>query len=145
MRLDAFSDIVQHAARRLAASGAQVLYLQCAAALPWHVIARAGAKWRIIQVLPPGSDAAQRREGRQQLGATAMMSARLGTMEQWFAHVRPGGRLAFGTDLLSGYAWGGAADSPEALGDRLASLAKGAGAIMLPQRPVASVAEAGAR
>ena len=133
------ADLVPEAARRLAAAGWRVLYAQATTAAAWHLIAATGrersARWCVVQLLLPGADAAARHDGRQRLGTAALVPVRLGTMEQWVAHVRPDGQLAFGVDVLSGHAWRGDDPSAEALGDRLGRLAAQACA----GRPTATV------
>ena len=124
-----FRDVVRCAAQRLHGAGWRVRYVQLVEATPWHIMASNGTKWRVVQVLAPGASANMRQEGRQMLGSTVMVPARLGTMEQWLAHIRPGGRIAFGTDLLSGYAWAGDDTSSDTLRDRLGRLAVQAGAL----------------
>src|SRR5436190_1348663 len=73
---------VQAAAAALAAQGWKVLRRQDGPAAAWHVIARKGAKVRIVQVVVPATPAAVRQQGRARLGETARLPTGLGTMEQ---------------------------------------------------------------
>lgn len=113
-----FADYVQEAARQLKASGWRVTQQQPSPAVPWHLAASKGLKWCVVQVLLPGTDANVLHDERQRLGAAARVPAKFGTMEQWLAHVRPGGVVAFGVHTLSGYAWGSAATSGRELAAR---------------------------
>jgi hypothetical protein len=96
---------VQEAARQLQVGGWRVTQQRASPGAPWHLAAAKGAKWRVVQILLPGTGATARHEERQRLGAAALVPAKLGTMEQWLAHLRPGGRVVFGMDPLSGHAW----------------------------------------
>jgi hypothetical protein len=79
----------------------------------WHVAARRSAKWRVVQVLEPGTTPAARNERRLGLGQSVRLAPKLGTMEQWVAHVRPGGGIVFGAEVLYGAMWAGVAPDAE--------------------------------
>lgn len=72
----------------------------------WHLAARKGEKWRLVQVMLPATCPAECQEGRRRLGEAGQLPARLGSMEQWMAHVRPDGRVTFGPYTLNPQIWG---------------------------------------
>jgi hypothetical protein len=75
-------------------------------------------------VLAPATAPADRQQERIRLGQAARLSGRTGTMEQWLGHVRPGGHVTFGHDVLTGAVWGGV-DTPEELQLRFGHPAQG--------------------
>lgn len=107
--------LVGAAARQLVAEGWIVRRIRSDAGAPWHVAAHRGTKWRVVQVLAPATGAGERQRSRVQLGTAAQIPSYLGSMELWHAHVRPGGYLTFGRDLLSGSAWGSDRDETHLL------------------------------
>ena len=82
-------------------------------AAAWHVAARRGEKWCVVQVLAPATTAATRQTRRRELGEAVRLAPRRGTMEQWGAHVRPGGRVVFGMETLNGTPWVGLPDEAD--------------------------------
>jgi hypothetical protein len=105
--------LVELAAGRLAGDGWRVEAVRHEALADWHVVARRSGKWRVIQVLAPGTPAPARNDRRIGLGQTVRLAAKQGTMEQWMAHVRPGGRIVFGAEVLYGAMWAGVAPEAE--------------------------------
>ena len=99
------AEYVREAARQLTFGGWRVTQQQVDPAAPWHLAAAKGAKWRVVQILLPGTGAGERHAERLRLGVAALVPAKFGTMEQWLAHLQPGGRIVFGIDILSGHAW----------------------------------------
>ncbi len=99
-------EFLTEAAAVLEAQGWKVArrYPECDA--PWHLAARKGEKWRLVQIMLPASAPAQCQEARKHLGEMAQLPARLGSMEQWMAHVRPDGRVTFGPYILNPQIWG---------------------------------------
>ena len=82
-------------------------------AAAWHVAARRGEKWCVVQILAPATTAALRQTRRRELGSAVRLAPRRGTMEQWGAHVRPGGRVVFGMETLNGTPWVGLPDEAD--------------------------------
>ena len=119
MRLVAPSDkrastsrvLVGAAVRQLTREGWKVCGIRPEADSPWHVVAQRGVKWRVVQVLAPATAPRERQMRRLRLGEAAQIPTSLGRMETWLAHVRPGGRLIFSHDSLSGSAWGSDPDA----------------------------------
>ena len=112
-------DLVGLAAAQLRATGWTVEATHEERAAAWHVAARRGEKWCVIQILAPATTAAMRQTRRRELGEAVRLAPRRGTMEQWGAHVRPGGRVVFGMETLNGTPWMGLpdeADLPARLG-----------------------------
>ena len=99
-------DLVREAARLLAGEGWTVKAVRHDAAAPWHVAAQRGSRWRVVQVQPPATGPHERLASVVRLGEAAQIPTKLGIMELWYAHVRPGGGLTFGHNVLSGSAWG---------------------------------------
>jgi hypothetical protein len=108
--LDAFIAV---AARQLKAAGWTIARCRGGPDAPWHLAARRGELWRVVQVLAPATDSAGRQRERLRLGQAARLSRRTGTMEQWLAHVRPGGHVTFGHDVLASAIWGRPETQPE--------------------------------
>jgi hypothetical protein len=100
------ADFIALAARQLTADGWEIARCRGSAEAAWHLAASKGAKWRVVQVLVPATAPARRLQDKIRLGEAAQLGARAGSMEQWLAHVRPGGHVTFGRDVLSGSAWG---------------------------------------
>jgi hypothetical protein len=98
-------DFIALAARRLKADGWRIARCRGSAEAAWHLAARKGARWCVVQVLVPATALARRRRDKIRLGETAQLGARVGSMEQWLAHVSPRGQVTFGRDVLSGHAW----------------------------------------
>lgn len=111
--LDSWRKLVDLAAVRLRGDGWRVAAVHHEPLAHWHVAARRSGKWRIVQVLSPGTPPAARNERRIDLGQTVRLAAKLGTMEQWAAHIRPGGRIVFGSEILYGAMWAGVAPDAE--------------------------------
>lgn len=109
-------DFLREAATVLEAQGWKVAKRQPASGAPWHLAARKGEKWRLVQVLPPATAPTICQEGRRQLGELAQLPARLGSMEQWMAHIRPDGRVTFGPYTLNPQIWGNDTHALERLG-----------------------------
>ena len=105
-RASAPHDLIGAAVRQLTREGWTVCAVHADADAPWHVAARRGARWRVVQVLAPATGSHERQAGRLRLGEAARIPAALGRMEQWLAHVQPGGHLTFGRDALCGADWG---------------------------------------
>ncbi len=99
-------DFLGEAAAVLEAQGWKVARRQGQAGVAWHLASRKGEKWRLVQVMLPATCPAECQEGRRLLGETAQLPARLGSMEQWMAHVRPDGRVTFGPYTLNPQIWG---------------------------------------
>ena len=99
-------DFLREAAAVLEAQGWKVARRQGQAGVAWHLASRKGEKWRLVQVMLPATCPADCQEGRRLLGETAQLPARLGSMEQWMAHVRPDGRVTFGPYTLNPQIWG---------------------------------------
>ncbi len=107
---EAWHQLVELAAARLRGAGWRVDSLRHERDAAWHVAARRGDKWCIVQVLAPATSADARQVRRRELGEAVRLTPRRGTMEQWFAHVRPGGQVVFGTEALNGVLWIGHGD-----------------------------------
>jgi hypothetical protein len=108
-------DFLREAAAVLEATGWKVARRQLQPGAAWHLAARKGEKWRLVQVLLPATCPAECQEGRRRLGESAQLPARLGSMEQWMAHVRPDGRVTFGPYTLNPQIWGNAQNALERL------------------------------
>ena len=111
--LETWRQLVELAAVRLRGDGWRIEAVHHEPLADWHVAARRLGKWRVIQVLAPGTPPAARNHRRIGLGQTVRLAAKLGTMEQWAAHVRPGGRIVFGSEVLYGAMWAGVAPDAE--------------------------------
>jgi len=109
-------DFLREAAAVLEAQGWKVSKSQPVHGAPWHLAARKGEKWRLVQVLLPATTPPVCQECRRQLGELAQIPARLGSMEQWMAHVRPDGRVTFGPYTLNPQIWGSDLHALERLG-----------------------------
>ena len=109
-------DFLREAAAALEAQGWKVARRQDAPGAAWHLAARKGEKWRLVQVILPATVPARCQEGRRLLGEAAQLPARLGSMEQWMAHVRPDGRVTFGPYTLNPQLWGSDHSALERLG-----------------------------
>jgi hypothetical protein len=107
-------DFIAVAARQLKAAGWKISRCRGGRDAPWHLAAHKGDRWRVVQVLAPATSPAHRQQERIRLGQAARLSGRTGTMEQWLGHVRPGGHVTFGHDVLTGAVWGGV-DTPDEL------------------------------
>lgn len=105
--------LVELAARRLSTDGWQVAAVHHEPLAPWHVAARRAGRWRVVQVLAPATPAPARNDRRIGLAQSVRLAAKQGTMEQWLAHVRPGGRIVFGAEVLYGAMWAGIAPEAE--------------------------------
>lgn len=105
-RATTLEDFLREAAAVLEAQGWKVARRQGQAGVAWHLASRKGEKWRLVQVMLPATCPADCQEGRRLLGETAQLPARLGSMEQWMAHVRPDGRVTFGPYTLNPQIWG---------------------------------------
>lgn len=114
----AWRSLVGLASAQLRAGGWRVEATQEERTAAWHVAARRGEKWCVVQILGPATTAAMRQTRRRELGEAVRLTPRRGTMEQWGAHVRPGGRVVFGMETLNGTAWMGLPDEAE-LAERL--------------------------
>jgi hypothetical protein len=99
-------DFLREAAAALEAQGWKVARRQDAPGAAWHLAARKGEKWRLVQVMLPATDPHRCQDARRLLGEAAQLPARLGSMEQWMAHVRPDGRATFGPYTLNPQLWG---------------------------------------
>ena len=115
-RPTSLDDFLREAAAVLEAQGWKVAHRHPLTDSPWHLAARKGEKWRLVQVLPPATAPVRCQEGRKLLGEHAMLPARLGSMEQWMAHVRPDGRVTFGPYILNPQIWGSDNGAVERLG-----------------------------
>jgi hypothetical protein len=99
-------DFLREAAAVLEAQGWKVARRQGGPGRAWHLAVRKGEKWRLVQIMLPATCPADCQEGRRLLGETAQLPGRLGSMEQWMAHVRPDGRVTFGPYTLNPQIWG---------------------------------------
>ena len=99
-------DFIAVAAHQLKAAGWKIAQCRGGREEPWHLAAHKGERWRVVQVLAPATAPASRHLERIRLGQAARLSGRTGTMEQWLGHVRPGGHVTFGHDVLTGAVWG---------------------------------------
>jgi hypothetical protein len=109
-------DFLKEAAAVLEAQGWKVAQRRCDQDAAWHLAARKGEKWRLVQVMLPASAPSQCQAARKVLGELAQLPARLGSMEQWMAHVRPDGRVTFGPYTLNPQLWGSDTQALERLG-----------------------------
>lgn len=109
-------DFLREAAVVLEAQGWKVARRQPALDAAWHLAARKGEKWRLVQLRLPATAPVACQEGRRHLGEEAQLPARLGTMEQWMAHVRPDGRVTFGPYTLNPQIWGSDTGALDRLG-----------------------------
>ncbi|MBI3974169.1 MAG: hypothetical protein HY332_23060 [Chloroflexi bacterium] len=112
-KLDEF---LESAAAVLEAQGWKVARRQTTLDAPWHLAARKSEKWRLVQIMLPATAPAKCLEARRLLGEMAQLPARLGSMEQWMAHVRPDGRVTFGPYTLNPQIWGSDNGAIERLG-----------------------------
>lgn len=110
------NDFLEEAVAVLEAQGWKVARRQPEDDAPWHLAARKGEKWRLVQIMLPASPPALCQEARKNLGEVAQLPARLGSMEQWIAHVRPDGRVTFGPYTLNPQLWGSDTTALERLG-----------------------------
>ncbi len=99
-------EFLTEAAAVLEAQGWKVTQRHLEADAAWHLAARKGEKWRLVQIMLPATAPTHCQEGRRLLGEVAQLPARLGSMEQWMAHVRPDGRVTFGPYTLNPQIWG---------------------------------------
>ena len=99
-------DFIAEAAKQLKAAGWRIARCQGGPDVAWHLAARRGGRWRVVQVLVPATLPASRQQERIRLGQAAQLTGRAGSMEQWLGHIRPGGHVTFGLDILSGSVWG---------------------------------------
>ena len=106
-------EFIAEAARQLKAAGWRIARCRGGQDAAWHLAAWKGERWRVVQVLAPATERARRQQARVRLGQAAQLPARAGSMEQWLGHVRPGGHITFGHDVLSGAAWGRQETEPE--------------------------------
>lgn len=102
---DLLSMLVDRAVRDITGQGWNVVQQQTDELAMWHLIARKGERWRVIQVVPPATAPSVRQSRRLDLGNAVRMPARAGSMEQWLAHVRPDGQVSFGPYLLNAQRW----------------------------------------
>lgn len=109
-------EFLKEAAVVLEAQGWKVMQRLAEPDAPWHLSARKGEKWRLVQIMLPASAPASCQEARKHLGEVAQLPARLGSMEQWMAHVRPDGRVTFGPYTLNPQLWGSDNQALERLG-----------------------------
>lgn len=109
-------DFLNEATAVLEAQGWKVARRQTVPSAPWHLAARKGEKWRLVQIMLPATAPAYCQEARKSLGELAQLPARLGSMEQWMAHVRPDGRVTFGPYTLNPQIWGNDNAALERLG-----------------------------
>jgi hypothetical protein len=116
VRPTTLDDFVREAATVLEAQGWKVARRHCAPGAPWHLAARKGEKWRLVQIMLPATAPHHCQDARRQLGETGQLPARLGSMEQWMAHVRPDGRVTFGPYTLNPQLWGNDTHALERLG-----------------------------
>ena len=100
----------------LEAQGWKVSRRETTVLAAWHLAARKGEKWRLEQVVLPATAPTICQEGRRRLGEFAQLPARLGSMEQWMAHVRPDGRVTFGPYILNPQIWGSDTTALDRLG-----------------------------
>jgi hypothetical protein len=115
LRPTTLDDFLREAAAVLEATGWKVARRQCQSGVAWHLAARKGEKWRLVQIMLPATCPSECQEGRRLLGETAQLPARLGSMEQWMAHVRPDGRVTFGPYTLNPQIWGNTQNALERL------------------------------
>lgn len=111
-------DFVAQAALQLKAAGWRIARCRGGSDVAWHLVATQGERLRVVQVLAPATSSASRQQDKRRLGREAQLATKAGSMEQWLAHIRPGGRVTFGLDVLSGSMWGRAGTSEE-VRDRL--------------------------
>jgi hypothetical protein len=110
------TEVLNEAVLVLEAQGWKVSRRQEKLDAPWHLAARKGEKWRLVQIMLPASTPAHCQEARRHLGEVAQLPARLGSMEQWMAHIRPDGRVTFGPYTLNPQLWGNDTTALERLG-----------------------------
>jgi hypothetical protein len=116
VRPTTLEDFLKEASAVLEAQGWKVARRLPDEESPWHLAARKGEKWRLVQVMLPASAPATCQEARKLLGEVAQLPARLGSMEQWMAHVRPDGRVTFGPYTLNPQLWGSDTTALDRLG-----------------------------
>ena len=109
---------VTEAVRQLQANGWNVARRQSDSDAVWHVAAKKGERWLVVQVLVPATAFTSRREDKLRLSQAAHLAGKVGRMEQWLAHVGPGGSVSFGHDTLSSTAWA-SAESDQQFRERL--------------------------
>jgi hypothetical protein len=131
MRTLTLEEFVAVAARQLKAAGWTIARCRGGRDAPWHLAARKGERWRVVQVLAPEMESASRLQERIRLGQSARLSGKTGTMEQWLGHIRPGGHVTFGHDVLSRAAWG-TNETQQELRERLGLPARPAPAVTSP-------------
>lgn len=101
------SELLEQAVHELSGQGWKIMGRQDEDDASWHLLARKGSRWRVIQLLPPAVTPQERQARRLELGDTIRMPSRSGTMEQWLAHLRPDGHLSFGPYVLNAQRWAG--------------------------------------
>jgi hypothetical protein len=116
VRPSALEDFLREAAVVLEAQGWKVARRQTTIAAEWHLAARKGEKWRLVQVMLPATAPVVCQEGRRRLGELVQLPGRMGSMEQWVAHIRPDGRVTFGPYTLNPQIWGSDSGALERLG-----------------------------
>jgi len=109
----AWERLVDLATTRLRSDGWSVAAVHREPLAPWHVAATKASRWRVVQILPPATPATDRHDRRLSLAHSVRLAAKQGTMEQWLAHTRPGGRVIFGAEILYGQMWAGVAPESE--------------------------------
>jgi hypothetical protein len=112
-------DFIAEAARQLKADDWTIARCRHDPGVVWHVAAHKGAQWLVVQVIAPGTAASSRQEDKLRLGEAARLPSKAGRMEQWLAHIQPGGRVTFGHDTLSTSAWAMARESDQQMHERL--------------------------
>jgi len=105
-RPTSLDDFLREAITVLEAQGWRIVRQSTEEAVPWHIAGRKGEKWRLIQIVTPATSHTVTQSGRRLLGQHVQLPARLGTMEQWVAHIRPDGRCNFGPYTLNPQVWG---------------------------------------
>jgi|GEM_PF-1377491 len=107
-----FADFVREAAVSLETQGWKIVQRSTDPDAVWHLIARKGHKYRVVQIVLPATGPAGRQNSRALLGEQVRLPSQLGTMEQWLAHVRPNGYVSFGPYVLNAQRWAGTDDDP---------------------------------
>jgi hypothetical protein len=120
---DVFTLLINQAVRDLVGQGWNVLQQQTEEVAPWHLIVHKGERWRIVQLVAPATAPTLLQSRRLALGDAVRMPSRVGTMEQWLAHVRPDGHISFGPYVLNGQRWAGSDEDWRANGGIEAVLA----------------------
>lgn len=106
VRPTSLDDFLREASVALEGQGWRVVLRRDLTESPWHLICRKVDKWRVVQVLTPAVSHQVTENARRSLGRNVQLPARLGTMEQWVAHVRPDNRCTFGPYILNPQIWG---------------------------------------